>query len=107
MTLIPLNTQVLLHLSYHVARQIHIPKLRLRISEVEDDGAGDLVMALSCVLFDGLEHMYAIPAPTCLATWTHALLQQHTPSETLCIDIPEVNGGDTAFVVPTSNEIHS
>jgi len=107
MTLIPLNTQVLLYLSYHVARQIHITKLRFRISEVEDDGTRDLVMTLSCVLFDGLEHMYAIPASACLAAWTHALFQQHTSSETLCIDIPEVNGGNTAFVVSTSNDIHS
>ena len=74
MALISLNTEVLLHLSHHVARQIHVAKLRLRVSKVENDSARELVMALSCVLLDGFEHVYAVPAPACLAAWAHTLL---------------------------------
>lgn len=99
MTFVAINAQILFHLPYHIAGQVHGPKFWLRISKVEDDSTCELVVALSCVLFNRFEYMYAIPASGGLAARTHALLQQNTASKALCIEIPEVDGGDTAFVV--------
>lgn len=75
MAFIAFDAQILFHLPYHIAGQVHGPELWFRVSKVEYDGTCELVVTLSCVLLDRLENMYAIPASSSFATRAHAFLQ--------------------------------